>query len=125
VNRVLAEVKAFPLYSQVWIGDADTTDLPDWPADGARVASSAHAVAVATRSDVDGDVTIRLVEGNAEPEAADLVFQGEPCLTSPYLELGNTVAATVARVRIDRIGYVNVRIFVRPADLPDEVIVLI
>jgi hypothetical protein len=125
VNHVLAEVSALPLFGQIAIQDVGTSDLPNWGTGEERVVATKHAVAVATRSDADGDVTIRVIEGEEVGELGQLVFEGALSLTSPLLEVGNSVAATVAQVRVGRIGPTHLRKFVEPIDLPTQVNVLI
>ncbi|MCU1441229.1 MAG: hypothetical protein JWP85_2226 [Rhodoglobus sp.] len=125
MNHVLAEVSALPLFGQITVQDVGTSDLPDWETGEERVVATKHAVAVATRSDADGDVTIRVIEGEEVGELGQLVFEGALSLTSPLLEVGNFVAATVAQVKVGRIGPTHLRIFVEPIDLPTQVNVLI
>jgi hypothetical protein len=126
VNRVLAEVTALPLYGQVGIQDVGTSDLPDWETGEERAVATEHAILVATRSDADGDVTIRVLEGqDDEGDLGELVFDGDLSLTSPLLEVGNAVAATVTQVELGRVGYLRMRVFVEPAELAAQVTVLI
>lgn len=124
MNRLLAEVITAPLYGQVSVHDVGTVDLPDWVTGEERVVTSEHAVVVATRSDAEGDVTIRVFEGDDDAEGA-LVFDGEVSVTSPALEIGSIIAAKLEGIRLNRIGFVRLRVFVDPADLPSVVSVVL
>lgn len=125
MNRVLAEVNVPPLYGQVVVQDPGTADLPEWETGEERAIGSEHAVYVATRADTDGGVTIRVVEGLDTGGLGDCVFDGDLSMTSPRLEVGNPIAAVLESVVIGGAGYVHLRVFVRPLELPAEVGVLI
>jgi len=124
MNRVLATMTALPLYGQVVIQDVGTSDLPEWETGEERAVATEHAIVVATRSDADGDVTITVLEGEDGDSLGELVFDGDLSLTSSMLEVGNPVAATVARVELGRVGYLRMRIYVEPAELAVQVAIL-
>lgn len=125
MNRMLVQMRALPLYGQVTVADVGTSDLPDWETGEERAISTEHAVAVATRSDSEGDVTITVFEGRDRVGLGDVVFEGEISLTSHLLEVGNSLAATIAHADVGRAGYLRLRIFVEPANIPEKVTILI
>ncbi len=121
MNRVLGEVNALPLYGQVTIEDPGTADLPEGETGGERVVSTAYAIAVATRPDLDGEVNIVVMDGSEIEGLGTLVFDGELILTSPSLDVGNSVAATVERIHVGRTGALHIWVFVDPSDRPSSV----
>lgn len=124
MNRLLSELATAPLYGQVSLHDVGTTDLPDWVTGEEQVVTSEHAVVVATRSDVDGDVTIRVFEGDEDIDGT-LVYDGEVSVTTPALEVGSIVAAKLQKTKLSRIGFVRLRVFVDLAEAPSVVSVVL
>lgn len=125
MNNLLGELSVSPAYGQVSIEDPGTLDLPEWVTGQERVVANPHAIMVATRSDVEGDVIITVLEGSDVSGLGDVVFEGELSLSSPFMDVGSAVTSTVMRVRVDRQGTVGVRVFVDPLGAPSCVRVLI
>lgn len=125
MNTVLGESSALPLYSQITIEDPGTLDLPEWETGEERVVATPHAIAVATRSDLDGDVAIVVLRGSDSRNLGTLVFAGELALTSSAVEVGNSLAAALSRIAVGRSGVMKVRVFVDPPDAPSTVRVLL
>jgi hypothetical protein len=122
---VLATVSVMPLYAQVVVQSAGATDLPI-PETGAEPAvASTEAVIVATRDDLDGEVSIEVRRGGADPAPGTRIYQGELSFTSPALEVGSAVSGQLATVDVGRTGWVPLAIFVDPPQEPSQVVVVI
>jgi len=124
MNCVLLEMSVLPLGGQVAVQDVGTTDLPQWGTGEERAVATSRAILVATRPDIDGDVTIRIVRGLAV-ERGDPVFDGELTLTGTTLEVGNAVAGSLRSADVGRSGPIRVRIFAEPAELPADITVVV
>lgn len=86
-----------PLYGQVFIGDGgQDTEYPQFETGEEAVVTSASAVVVATQSDSDGPVHIRVRElekaSIADEAEGTVVFDGELLLPSGQLLVGNQLA---------------------------------
>ena len=125
MNRILADATALGLYGQITVQDVGTADLPDWQTGEEWAVATEHAISIATRPDTDGDVVIIVLAGTDDAGLGKLVFDGEISLTSPLLEVGNAVAATVARVDVGRTGYLPLRIYTEPGESPARVTILL
>jgi len=123
MSEQLLELEVLPLYAQVGVQDADTTDLPDWQTGNEQAVATAHAILVATRPDTEGTVVIRVIRGPAELEA--IVFDGTLDVTSGLIEVGNSLAGTVERVAVGEPGGRRVQIAVDPVEAPAVITVAI
>jgi hypothetical protein len=123
--EVLATVSVMPLYAQVVVQSAGATDLPI-PETGAEPAvASTEAVIVATRDDLDGEVSIEVRRGGADSAPGTRVYKGELSFTSPALEVGSAVSGQLATVDVGRTGWVPLAIFADPPQEPSQVVVVI
>ena len=125
MNEILVEAEIMPLYGQVLVQDVATIDVPEWSSGEEAVVASEHAVAVATRSDADGNVMMRVARGSDIGALGTEVFAGELSLTSSTLEIGSPPANDLHTVDIGRAGFLSMRIFVSPEAIPDTVTVLL
>lgn len=114
-----------PLYSQVVVQDAGTADIPRWEAGDERAVHTTHSLAILTRSDMDGDVTMTVLQGTDTQGLGSQVFDGEILLTSPMLEIGSPIGADVFGVEVGNLGLLRLRVFVQPAKRPSSVVVLL
>ncbi|MEV6816910.1 hypothetical protein [Micromonospora sp. NPDC051296] len=123
--EVLATVSVMPLYAQVVVQSAGATDLPI-PETGAEPAvASTEAVLVATRDDLDGDVSIEVRRGGDAPAPGVRVYEGELSFTTPALEVGSNVSGQLTTIDVGRIGWLPLAIFVDPPEAPSKVVVVI
>lgn len=125
MNEILIEAEVTPLYGQVLVQDVATVDVPDWGAGEDAVVVSEHAVAVATRSDADGSVMMRVARGSDAGVLGTEIFAGELSLTSPTLEIGSPLASDLHTVDVGCAGFLPLRIFVSPEAMPDTVTILL
>jgi hypothetical protein len=123
--EVLATVSVMPLYAQVVVQSAGATDLPIPETGEERAVASTEAVLVMTRDDLDGDVTIEVCRGGADPAPGARVYKGELSFTEPTLQVGSNVSGQLATVNIGRVGWVPLAIFVDPPEAPSRVVVVI
>jgi hypothetical protein len=123
MSEQLLELEVLPLYAQVGVQDADTTDLPDWQTGNERAVATTHAILVATRPDTEGKVVIRVIPGSAD--AGTIVFDGALDVTSGLIEVGNAIAGTVERVVLRNPGVHRVQIAVDAIEAPAVITVAI
>ncbi|HEY6289996.1 MAG TPA: hypothetical protein VI455_00315 [Terriglobia bacterium] len=90
-----------------------------------RVVATAQSILVATRGDQDGDVTIEVRVGPADPTWGELVFDGELNCPTPKLVVGSSLANVLATVDLGQAGWVPVKVYVDPAEAPSRVTVMV
>jgi hypothetical protein len=125
MRELLAERDVLPLYGQVVVQDAGTADIPDWQTGDERAVASENAVLVATRPDHAGKVHVQVLRGDDEDNLGSQVFDGELSVVSGCMTVGSVLAGQVLQVAVPRPGYVPIRIFVCPAELPERVAVVL
>jgi hypothetical protein len=125
VRELLAERDVRPLYGQVVAQDAGTVDIPDWGTGREPAVASDHAVLVATRPDHVGNVHVQVLRGEGGPDLGAQVFDGELSVVSGRVLVGSELAGQVLEVEVGGPGYVPVKVFVQPAELPDRVAVVL
>lgn len=125
MRELLAERDVLPLYGQVVAQDAGTADIPDWQTGEEQAVASEHAVLVATRPDSAGNVHVQVLRGDGGGDLGSQVFDGELSVVSGRMAVGSVLAGQVLEVGISEPGYVPVRIFVDPVDLPERVAVVL
>jgi hypothetical protein len=123
---VVARFEVLPLYAQVEVRDPAAVDLPEWENGNEQAIATAQCVAVATRSDVDGLVSIEVWQDEEDVGSEwALVFAGELLLTGPDLVVGNVVANEVHPVPVGP-GWHRICVWVRPSEgRPAEVVVVL
>lgn len=122
---LVAERDVRPLYGQVTVQDADTPDIPDWETGDEQAVAGEHAVLVATRPDDAGNVHVQVLRGEEGNDLGSKVFDGELSVVSGRILVGSVLAGQVLDIAIDGAGYVPIKIFVMPADLPERVTVVL
>lgn len=123
--ELLGEREVRPLYGQVVAQDAGTADIPDWESGDEQAVASEHAVLVATRPDHEGNVHIQVLRGEGGPDLGSQVFDGELSVVSGRIVVGSVLAGQTLEVETGRPGYVAVKVFVQPAELPERVAVVL
>ncbi len=123
--ELLAERDVRPLYGQVVAQDAETADIPDWESGDERAVASEHAVLIATRPDHEGDVHIQVLRGESGPDLGSQVFDGELSVVSGRIVVGSVLAGQTLEVETGGPGYVPVKVFVQPSELPERVAVVL
>lgn len=120
MSHLVREFNVAPLYGQVAALDVEAVDIPDWVTGEEPAVASEHAVLVATRSDAEGEVTIRVFDG-VEGVAGHVVFDGDIAVTQPAIEIGSIPGAVLERVALARVGYVSLTIRVDNLSVPAEI----
>jgi hypothetical protein len=87
--------------------------------------ASEHAVLVSTRPDEVGNVQVRVLEGDDGHDLGSKVFDGELSVVSGHVIVGSVLAGQVLDVGIAHAGYVSVKIFVDPVELPERIAIVI
>ncbi|MBL7253904.1 hypothetical protein [Paractinoplanes lichenicola] len=114
-----------PLYGQVEAGDRDAIEVPEWETGDETAVSNESMVFIATQSDADGAVTIRVVSDENDGHDGVEVFSGEISLPSGVLRVGNSIADRTADVDLAPRRSVSARIFVEPRELPNRILISI
>lgn len=125
MRELLAERDVLPLYGQVLVQDADTADIPDWETGDEQAVASEHAVLVATRPDHTGNVHVQVFRDGDGSDPGSPIFDGELAVVSGRLVVGSVLAGQVLEVEAGRTGYLPLKIFVEPPDLPQYVAVVL
>lgn len=114
--RLLTRVTVSPLHAQVEITDREARHFPQWGTGRERVVASSQCIAVATRDDRHGPVTIEAWEGalGSVDKDSERVFDGEFVVTSDEAEVGNSISNELTPVRLNR-GIHRVQVYVSPA----------
>jgi hypothetical protein len=125
MRELLAERDVLPLYGQVVAQDAGTGDIPDWQTGKELAVASEHAVLIATRPDHIGNVHVQVLRGDDEGDLGEQVFDGELAVVSGCMVVGSVLAGQVLEVGVGERGYVPVKIFVDPVELPERVAIVL
>jgi hypothetical protein len=123
---VVARFEVLPLYGQIDIRDPAATEYPQWETGEERVVSNTQCIAVATRGDADGPVSVEVRIGPiGAPRNATRVFDGEVLLTGDEIVIGDYLASEVHPVSLGP-GWHPVTVWTRPPEnRPDTVIVVL
>ncbi len=121
---IVARARVIPLHGQVVITDSEARDYPQWQTGQEKAVGLPNSVAVATRADREGDVTIEVwgdeleLEGEEELEVA---YEGELFLTGDSVDIGNVEANDLHRIRLGNGRYHLKVLTASSATLPDRV----
>lgn len=124
-DEILTRISVMPLYAQVVVQSEGATDLPVPETGDEPAVASSEAVIVATREDLDGEVSIEVRRPGTGDRIGVRVYQGVLSLTTPALEVGSNVSGQLATVDVGRTGPVPVSIYVDPPELPSRVTVVV
>jgi hypothetical protein len=127
VVTVLGRFDVLPLYNQVHIRDPRSTDFPQWETGDEPVVADSQCIAVATRSDVAGPISVEVRSGDSaeDLEGWGLLFDGELLLTGDTVVVGNYVANEIYPVTVGQ-GWHRVRVWGSPAgERPSELVAAI
>jgi len=111
MNHQVKQISVLPLYGQVSVHAPGTIDLPEWATGEEPSVASEHALVIATRSDMEGDVTISVTEGQGD-EPGVMVFDSEVSFPGRVLEVGSIVGGALTQIPLARSGYVHLRVYV-------------
>ena len=73
-----SEITVTPLNAQVVLFASEGAEFPEWMTGDELAVATDSAIMVATRADLDGDVTVRVLVDEVAPQGEE-VFEGEPC----------------------------------------------
>ena len=124
---LLGRFKVAPLYGQVSLGDPNASNYPQWATGDELVVATPEAVAVASRGDADGTVTIEVWRGLIESQDRQLspVWDGELRLSGDTAVAGSVVGNDLHAVQLGPGKHV-IRVFTSSAGrLPDTVFFLV
>lgn len=124
---VLGRFEVLPLHAQIEIRDAATAEYPQWETGEEAVVATAQCIAVATRDDADGLVTIEVRRDQNQDIADDqwrLVYEGELLLTGENVVVGSYLAAQEHTRALGR-GWHQVRVLVKPKDAQPSYVLVV
>ena len=122
---VLGRFEVLPLQGQIDIRDPAGSDYPQWETGEERAVSTAQVVAVATRGDIDGRVTVEVRQGPGDiPEGVAIAFDGELLLSGDDAVVGNYLAGEEHRLSLGP-GWHRVTVYVQPPDAPAAEVVVV
>lgn len=90
---LLAHVEVTPYYGQVEISDPNKRDYPQFETGEEKAVAIPQCIAVVTRGDLEGKVTVEVWSQRLEVQGIplELVYDGELVLTEDRAVVGNTV----------------------------------
>ncbi len=109
---LLARVEVTPYYGQVELSDPNKQDYPQFETGAEKVVAIPQCIAVVTRGDQEGKVTVEVWNDRLEVEGVDLqpVHEGDVVLSEDRAVVGNTVGNEFHDVPLSR-GSHHVRVF--------------
>jgi hypothetical protein len=122
---VLGRFDVLPLQAQIDIRDPAGAEYPQWETGEERAVATDQCVAVATRSDADGRVTVEVRLGGPQEPMPDraIAFDGEVLVTGEALVVGNLLAGEEHALPLAR-GWHRLIVTTHPTDGPAEDVVL-
>ncbi len=103
----VARARVIPLHGQVVITDSEARDYPQWQTGQEKAVALPNSVAVATRADREGDVTIEVWGDKLEgEEELELAYKGELGKGRYHLKVFTASSATLP----DRVYFVVTRL---------------
>jgi hypothetical protein len=117
VMGLVGRFSVFPMYHQLEVRDAATTDCPEWESGEEPVLAARQCIVLATRSDLEGPVEVEVWVGATDGEpAGPLLYEGELLVTEQGAVVGSSLTEELHPVPLP-IGWHPVRIW---ADRPTE-----
>jgi hypothetical protein len=104
--------------------DEGTTDTPLFESGREAVVATARAIAVITRMDTAGEVTITVELGD-ETLPGELIFDGMVDFQSGRIEVGSVVNDELARAELGFPGTRRVRVFAMPKTAAESIGVVV
>jgi hypothetical protein len=121
---VTRHFRVFPLYQQVEIRDAtDDVDRPLWETGEERVLAAAQCIVLATRSDLHGEIEVRVGADLDDQAGGQPLFDGELLTTGQGILVGNLLTE-LHHVGLP-IGWHPIRIYGEPPSNPARFTVLL
>jgi hypothetical protein len=116
--------RVFPLYHQVEIRDApDDVDRPLWETGEERVLAAAQCIVLATRSDLHGEIEVRVGADLDDQAGGQPLFDGELLTTGQGILVGNSLT-DLYHVELP-IGWHPIRVNAEPPSNPARFTVLL
>jgi hypothetical protein len=107
----------FPMYHQLEVRDAASTDCPHWETGEEPVLAASQCIVLATRTDLQGKVQVEVWVGGLDGEpAGPLLFEGELLITEQGAVVGSSLTEELYPIGLP-IGWHPLRIY---ADLPTD-----
>lgn len=107
-----SEVSVTPLNAQIMLFAADGAEFPEWETGEEPAVATDSAIMVATREDLDGDVTVRVeTDPTASPEG-EKVFERRLSLQTTTVRFGSFLANELAEVELPEAGEYDARVYV-------------
>jgi hypothetical protein len=114
---LVGRFQVFPLYHQLELRDATSTDCPQWDTGEEPVLAGEQCIVLATRPDLDGPVQVEIWVGAIDSQSAGpLLYEGELLVTEHGAVVGSSLTEELHPIPL-RIGWHPVRIW---ADRPTE-----
>jgi hypothetical protein len=123
--HLLGSFQVWPHYHQVEVRAADAAEeCPQWERGDEPAVASDRCILLATRPDLDGDVTVEVWAGPADTEQpGEVVFDGKLLTTDTGVVVGNSVTGALHHLPLAA-GWYRVRIHGNPGDSPAQLVVV-
>jgi hypothetical protein len=117
---LMARVSVIPLHGQVVLTDSEARDYPQWQTGQEKAVALPNSVAVATRTEREGDVTIEVWDDKpGGEEELDVAYEGELRLTGDSVDIGNVEANDLHRIRLGN-GHFHLRVLTASSATPPD-----
>lgn len=124
MTKIVERASVLPLYGQVSIHSPATDDFPEFMSGDEYFVASSTALVIATHSDIDGPVTMTVVEG-LEDVAGEIIFDAEILFEGGVLEYGNIPASDLHVISLSQAGATPVKVYVDSAGAADKVTIVL
>jgi hypothetical protein len=123
--HLLGRFQVWPHYHQIEVRDADAAgECPQWERGDEPAVSSDRCIVLATRPDLDGDVTVEVWAGPVDREQPGaVVFDGKLLLTGPRMVVGNSITGELHELPMPA-GRHRVRVHGNPPEGPERLLVV-
>jgi hypothetical protein len=98
--NLLQRASIVPSSAQLSVGDAGSTEIPEWQTGEETCVASESVVLVATAADTAGAVSCRIWSGQSAPLWESVVFDGELNISSGAVEAGSIIGNQLIRADV-------------------------
>ncbi|GAB3151376.1 hypothetical protein GCM10027058_17410 [Microbacterium neimengense] len=120
-----SDITVTPLNAQVVLFAAEDAEFPEWVTGEESAVATDSAIMVATRGDVDGEVTVRVRTTGEVAPPGEKVFEHTLFLPMPSARFGSFLSGELAEIRLSDAGAYTAQVYVDDPAAPAVVLVLL
>ncbi|UIN30381.1 hypothetical protein [Microbacterium binotii] len=119
-----SEITVTPLNAQVVLFASEGAEFPEWVTGDEPAVATDSAIMVATREDLAGDVTVRVLIDEVASHG-ERVFEHTLSLPTPVVRFGSFLSGELAEIRLPDAGAYTAQISVDDPAAPSDVHVVL